>query len=513
MFINKNVTPYIRLFLNYNMEKNTRKPKRKAKQDAVQPSGKRKQIEETPMDDAELEFEGEEEQFEDEDSSHSEEEVKTMEEEKAEPKQKMEFDNSAYEMLHRAEVEWSCLSIDFLLEDRLNTIQPWLDPYASLPKEGSVETEIANEKQIIHKLDSYPLSLWMVGGSQTGTKQNKIYVMKWNELHKTFSDESDSDSEPEAQPKLEWLAHNIKGSVNKIRSMHGSPIVSTWTDNGEVYIFNLSPLTSLINAGSKGPIPNCVLKSFQFKKEGYAMDWSHCKQGLLALGSCDHSIIIVEPHNSTFSDWSVSGTISGAHDASVEDVQFSPTESFVLASCSVDKKLKVWDLRNPTKPAITIEAHDSDVNVISWNHSANFMIASGAEKGDFKIWDIRYPDNEPLSYIKWHKDQINSIQFAPRDQSVVAVSSADDKCSIWDFGVEAEGKVDKDVPQQLMFVHEGQSEIKELRYHPYYHDLLATTSSDGVHVFRPNFSPVSESDDKEEQVMEDIVLKEREDIE
>jgi ribosome assembly protein RRB1 len=62
-------------------------------------------------------------------------------------------------------------------------------------------------------------------------------------------------------------------------------------------------------------------------------------------------------------------------------------------------------------------------------------------------------------------------------------------------------------------VHEGQSEIKELRYHPYYHDLLATTSSDGVHVFRPNFSPVSESDDKEEQVMEDIVLKEGEDIE
>lgn len=28
------------------------------------------------------------------------------------------FDNSAYEMLHRAKVEWPCLSIDFLLRDR-----------------------------------------------------------------------------------------------------------------------------------------------------------------------------------------------------------------------------------------------------------------------------------------------------------------------------------------------------------------------------------------------------------
>lgn len=29
------------------------------------------------------------------------------------------FDNSAYQMLHRAKVEWPCLSIDFLLRDRI----------------------------------------------------------------------------------------------------------------------------------------------------------------------------------------------------------------------------------------------------------------------------------------------------------------------------------------------------------------------------------------------------------
>lgn len=29
------------------------------------------------------------------------------------------FDNSAYQMLHRAKVEWPCLSIDVLLRDRV----------------------------------------------------------------------------------------------------------------------------------------------------------------------------------------------------------------------------------------------------------------------------------------------------------------------------------------------------------------------------------------------------------
>lgn len=30
------------------------------------------------------------------------------------------FDNSAYEMLHRAKVEWPCLSVDFLVKDRVD---------------------------------------------------------------------------------------------------------------------------------------------------------------------------------------------------------------------------------------------------------------------------------------------------------------------------------------------------------------------------------------------------------
>lgn len=29
------------------------------------------------------------------------------------------FDNLAYQMLHRSRVEWPCLSIDFLLRDRI----------------------------------------------------------------------------------------------------------------------------------------------------------------------------------------------------------------------------------------------------------------------------------------------------------------------------------------------------------------------------------------------------------
>ena len=65
--------------------------------------------------------------------------------------------------------------------------------------------------------------------------------------------------------------------------------------------------------------------------------------------------------------------------SSVEDLQWSPAEPAVLASCSADRNICVWDARvGNTKPGATIlGAHDADVNVISWNKLVNYLVVSG----------------------------------------------------------------------------------------------------------------------------------------
>lgn len=115
-------------------------------------------------------------------------------------------------------------------------------------------------------------------------------------------------------------------------------------------------------------------------------------------------------------------------------------------------------------------------------------------------------DIDPITQIHWHTDAITSIQFEPREESVLAVTSADNKMSLWDFSVEideadqageANEQLDMQIPPQMMFLHQGQKNMKELRFHPQYANVLVTTAEDSFNIFRPNLDPVDSLEGEE----------------
>jgi len=183
------------------------------------------------------------------------------------------------------------------------------------------------------------------------------------------------------------------------------------------------------------------------------------------------------------------------HKSSVEDLQWSPTEAEVFASCSSDQTIKIWDLRMKQQSARSWKAADCDVNVISWNKKVAYLLLSGADDGSFRIWDLRTlkSPTDPCGSVanfKWHTDQITSVEWSPTDDSVLAVASADNQVTIWDLSVEkdteasTEAKGD-DLPPQLLFVHQGQSDIKEVHWHPQLPGVLMSTAEDGFNIFKP----------------------------
>tara|TARA_B110000285_G_C15106141_1_gene608100 strand:+ start:1447 stop:1797 length:351 start_codon:yes stop_codon:yes gene_type:complete len=103
---------------------------------------------------------------------------------------------------------------------------------------------------------------------------------------------------------------------------------------------------------------------------------------------------------------------------------------------------------------MAFRASDCDVNVLSWNSYTKFLLASGDDKGEFRIWDLRnlgagdsgkQQELDSITRIRWHTSAITSIGFEPREESVLAVASADDKLTLWDFSVEVD---DSELEQQ-----------------------------------------------------------------
>ncbi|VDK48634.1 unnamed protein product [Cylicostephanus goldi] len=173
---------------------------------------------------------------------------------------------------------------------------------------------------------------------------------------------------------------------------------------------------------------------------------------------------------------------------SVEDVHWSPTEEGLLASCSCDGTIKLWDTRSSPADACvcTVEkAHTSDVNVMSWNPQ-DALIVSGGDDADLKIWSLKTIQfGQPVARFKYHSAPITSVEWLPQESTTFMASGEDDQVTIWDIATEADTQdAVEGVPPQLMFLHLGQKEVKEVHWHPQIAGLALTTSLDGFNAFK-----------------------------
>ncbi|KAJ3342614.1 ribosome biosynthesis protein rrb1, partial [Kappamyces sp. JEL0680] len=250
-------------------------------------------------------------------------------------------------------------------------------------------------------------------------------------------------------------------------------VAATMAETGQVHIFDV---TQHVNAfDTPGLIPDRNTKPIHTitshgRHEGYGMDWSPMQQGHLLTGDGRGHIYLTRKTTGAFvSDKSP----FVGHTSSIEDIQWSPSQGGVFATCSADKTIRIWDVRTKSKPQLTVKAHDSDVNVISWNRQVDYLLASGSDSGTFSIWDLRnWPTSrgktpETAATFSWHKQPITSIEWHPEESSVLAAAGADDQLTIWDLALERDAEEEAimgtnaageaiEVPAQLLFIHQGQ---------------------------------------------------------
>jgi len=392
-------------------------------------------------------------------------------------------DASTYDMLHTLSTTWPCLSFDI------------------------VKDSLGNNRK------TYPATVYAVAGTQAENRKandNELLVMKLSGLSRMDrgrdeeSDEDDDDDE-NAEPILETKSIPLASTTNRIR-VHQIPptdsskapttFTATMTEDASVLVHDVTPHLSSFDTPGVTITPQQnrpVAMSRVHRTEGYALDWSPLiLQGKLLTGDNDGKIFVTVCGDG--GKWTTHNKPFTGHQGSVEDIQWSPTESNVFASASSDGTVKVWDVRSKSrKPQLSVQISNTDVNVLSWSRQNSFLLATGADDGQWAVWDLRQwkPSAgaaatipKPVASFDFHKEQITSVEWHPTDDSILAVAAGDNMLTLWDLAVEFDDQESKDtadtkdVPPQLLFVHYMEM-VKECHWHPQIPGVVMGTGEGG----------------------------------
>lgn len=423
--------------------------------------------------------------------------------------QKLSYSNRAYDSFFQLRTEYPCLSFDFIQD-----------------QEGANRTK-------------YPLTMYMVCGSQADeSNKNQLYILKVSNICRTKHDvDSDEDSDDEGfigdggdsdddenneevnggEPLVDFRTIKHHGTANRVRcSPHSAQLCAVWSDAGHVQVFSLKHDFSALadfanwskeeaknfNKKDRGTALKFCTSGTTHKTEGYGIDWSSVQPDVFASGDCAGDLYCWKPTED--GRWThFASSVAGKNKNSIEEIKWSPIQKDVLICGRAGGMVEVWDTRDMRKCQLTWRADDQDINVLDWNKAkqASHLLVTGADSGVVAVWDLRRvkdAEPKPIQKLLWHTKRITSVEFSLLNESVLTVTSDDNQCTLWDLSLERDPSEEKEVvgelferkdlvqlPDQLMFQHQGLQHPKEAHWHNQVPGMVVTTDFNGLHLFKP----------------------------
>ncbi|XP_014479505.1 PREDICTED: WD repeat-containing protein 59 isoform X2 [Dinoponera quadriceps] len=176
-----------------------------------------------------------------------------------------------------------------------------------------------------------------------------------------------------------------------------------------------------------------TLKKFQrqSKYEVGSAEWNPCdlNSHLCAISS-NSRVEILNFTGAGGYELQTTQSLARAHTRVISDLNWHPKEPDIIASCSIDTFIHIWDIREQRKPCLSLSAVAGSSQV-RWNALSPHTLAT-AHDGDVKIWDQR-KGNSPVQYITAHLTKIHGLDWCPFQHNQLATSSQDCTVKIFDI--------------------------------------------------------------------------------
>eukprot|EP01133_Synstelium_polycarpum_P008930 gene8930-10469_t len=261
--------------------------------------------------------------------------------------------------------------------------------------------------------------------------------------------------------KIEILQKiNHEGEVNRARVMpQNHTIIATKTVSSEVYVFDTSKHPLEPNADGKC-LPD--LKLLGHKKEGYGISWSSISEGHLLSCSDDHTICEWNIAAATKHDNTMDAlNIFRGHESIVEDVGWhhfhsSYFGSFLIATGSTDKTVALWDMRNLSNRLHSLISHTDEVFQVQWSPHNETVLASCGSDRRVNVWDLSRIGDEQnnedsndgppeLLFIHGgHTSKISDFSWNPHNPWAIASVAEDNILQIWQMSENIYNDKDED---------------------------------------------------------------------
>ncbi|KAJ3129777.1 hypothetical protein HK098_000147 [Nowakowskiella sp. JEL0407] len=126
----------------------------------------------------------------------------------------------------------------------------------------------------------------------------------------------------------------------------------------------------------------------------------------------------------------VDQVLSG-HQRAISDLNWSPFIHDLLATCSLDSYVHLWDLKIPDKKPSMSFCSWTGATQVKWNKHNEWMLASSHDT-DLRVWDMR-KGSSPLCVITAHSNKVYGIDWCGSAQDEIVTCGQDRLVKFWDI--------------------------------------------------------------------------------